>query len=77
MAEFELAEENRRTGMRIRTIGQDFAHEAALLMPLPADSFETGIVSTPRVDRCGMVAVRVCRYSVRRAGWIFRPLGRH
>ncbi|MFB9370679.1 IS21 family transposase [Kitasatospora albolonga] len=63
-AAFEQAEENRRIGMRIRTIGQDFAHEAPLLLPLPGEAFETGLALTPRVDRYGMVAVRVCRYSV-------------
>ncbi|WP_333738243.1 IS21 family transposase [Streptomyces sp. IBSBF 2806] len=65
-AEFEKAEEARRIGMRIRTIGQDFAQEAPLLLPLPLpeEGFETGIAFTPRVDRYGMVAVRVCRYSV-------------
>ncbi|WP_344442514.1 Mu transposase domain-containing protein [Kitasatospora nipponensis] len=63
-AEFERAEEGRRIGMRIRTIGQDFAQEAPLLLPLPAGPFETGMAFTPRVDRYGMVAVRVCRYSV-------------
>ncbi|MFE3638797.1 hypothetical protein [Streptomyces cellostaticus] len=60
-AEFERAEEAGRVGMRIRTIGQDFAQEAPL--PLPEAGFETGIAFTPRVDRSGMVAVRVCRYS--------------
>ncbi|MGW8768542.1 Mu transposase domain-containing protein [Streptomyces sp. NPDC055815] len=50
--------------MRNRTTGQDFALESVPLMPLPRDSFETGVVFTPRVDRYGMVAVRVCRYSV-------------
>jgi hypothetical protein len=63
-ARFEQAEENRRIGMRIRTIGQDFAHEAPLLLPLPGEGFETGLAFTPRVDRYGMVAVRACRYSV-------------
>lgn len=33
-------------------------------MPQPTDGFETGAVFTPRVDRYGMIAVRVCRYSV-------------
>ncbi|MFJ9352594.1 Mu transposase domain-containing protein [Streptomyces sp. NPDC101237] len=63
-AEFERVEEGRRIGMRIRTIGQDFAREAPLLLPLPAGHFETGMAFNPRVDRYGMVAVRVCRYSV-------------
>ncbi|NNN32174.1 IS21 family transposase [Streptomyces sp. S3(2020)] len=55
--EFERLEEDRRIGMRIRTIGQDFASEAPLLLPLPDSPFETGIVFTPRVDRYGMIAV--------------------
>nr|WP_188308583.1 hypothetical protein [Streptomyces sp. CBMA123] len=55
----EQAEENRRIGMRIRTIGQDVAQAAPLLLPLPGDAFETGLAFTPRVDRNGMVAVRV------------------
>ncbi len=63
-AGFEETEENRRIGMRIRTIGQDFAREAPLLLPLPEAPFETGLALNPRVDRYGMVAVRVCRYSV-------------
>jgi hypothetical protein len=63
-AEYERAEEDRRIGSRIRTIGQDFTHEAPLLLALPAEPFETGIAFRPRVDRYGMVAVRVCRYSV-------------
>ncbi|MGW7064093.1 Mu transposase domain-containing protein [Streptomyces sp. NPDC054904] len=62
--EFERAEEGRRIGMRIRTIGQDFLHESVLLLPQPTDGFETGAVFTTRVDRYGMIAVRVCRYSV-------------
>jgi transposase len=61
---FEQAEESRRIGMRIRTIGQDFTHEAPLLLPLPDEAFETGLAFNPRVDRYGMVAVRVCRYSI-------------
>ncbi|MGW9213588.1 hypothetical protein ACWGR4_42420 [Embleya sp. NPDC055664] len=38
-AEFERAEEARRIGMRIRSIGQDFVREAPLLLPLPDVSF--------------------------------------
>ncbi len=62
--EFEAIEENRRIGLRIRTIGQDFLHEAGLLMSLPDDAFETGLVLTPRVDRYALITVRMCRYSV-------------
>ncbi len=64
IAEAEKAEDNRRIGARIRTIGQDFAAEAPLLMPLPDEPFETGLMLTPRVDRYSQVTVRCCRYSV-------------
>jgi transposase len=64
IAAAEQAEEGRRVGMRIRTIGQDFAAEQPLLIPLPDEPFETGLVLTPRVDRYGQVMVRNNRYSV-------------
>jgi hypothetical protein len=64
IAAAEHAEEGRRIGMRIRTIGQDFAAEKLLLSPLPEEPFETGLLLTPRVDRFGQVTVRCCRYSV-------------
>jgi transposase len=64
IAEAETAEDGRRIGSRIRTIGQDFAAEAPLLMPLPEERFETGLLLTPRVDRYSQVTVRCCRYSV-------------
>jgi transposase len=62
--EAEQAEDGRRIGARIRTIGQDFAAEQPLLMPLPDEPFETGLLLTPRVDRYGQVTVRNNRYSV-------------
>ncbi|MFJ3882926.1 IS21 family transposase [Streptomyces sp. NPDC090077] len=61
---FERKEDARRIGLRIRTIGQDFTHEAGLLMPLPDEGFETGLTLTPRVDRYSMITVKMCRYSV-------------
>ena len=64
IAAAETAEDGRRIGARIRTIGQDFAAEAPLLMPLPDERFETGLLLTPRVDRYSQVTVRCCRYSV-------------
>jgi transposase len=64
IAQAEQAEDGRRIGLRIRTIGQDFAAEQPLLIPLPDEPFETGLVLTPRVDRCGQVMVRNNRYSV-------------
>ncbi len=60
----EKAEDCRRIGARIRTIGQDFAVEAPLLLPLPDEPFETGLLLTPRVDRYSQITVRCCRYSV-------------
>jgi transposase len=60
----EQAEDGRRIGVRIRTIGQDLAAERPLLIPLPDEPFETGLLLTPRVDRYGQVTVRNNRYSV-------------
>ena len=64
LAEAEEAEDRRRIGARIRTIGQDFAAERSLLIPLPDEPFETGLLLTPRVDRYSQVTVRNNRYSV-------------
>ena len=41
-------------------VGHDFALEAPLLRPLPAEAFETGLTLTPRVDRYARVTVRQC-----------------
>jgi transposase len=60
----EQAEDGRRIGSRIRTIGQDFEAEAPLLAPLPDEPFETGLVLTPRVDLRSQIMVRNNRYSV-------------
>ncbi|MGW3134911.1 hypothetical protein [Streptomyces sp. NPDC001139] len=48
----------------MRTIAQNFAREAGHLQPLPDDPFATGIALTPRVDRYGMITVKICRNSV-------------
>jgi transposase len=64
VAAAEQAEDARRIGARIRTIGQDFAAEVPLLVPLPDEPFETGLLLTPRVDRYSQVTVRMNRYSV-------------
>ncbi|MFI0405520.1 IS21 family transposase [Actinomadura sp. 3N508] len=61
---FERKEDQRRIGHRIRTIGQDFELEAAVLLPLPAEPFGTGLTFTPRVDRYSLITVKMCRYSV-------------
>jgi hypothetical protein len=64
VAAAEQAEDGRRIGARIRTIGQDFAAEVPLLVPVPDEPFETGLLLTPRVDRYSQVTVRMNRYSV-------------
>lgn len=62
--EWDAQDDGRRIGARERTIGEDFAVEQPLLVPLPDDDFETGIWLTPRVDRFSQVTVRTNRYSV-------------
>ena len=61
---YDLADEHRRIGNRTLSIGTQFAAEAGLLRPLPAETFETGLSLTPRVDRYAQVTVRQCHYSV-------------
>lgn len=56
-ARFEEAEEYRRIGMRIRTIGQDFAREASLLLPLPEDPLR----DRPRTEPAGRPLRHGCR----------------
>ena len=46
------------------TIGELFAIEQPLLVPLPDEPFETGTWLGPRVDRYSQVAIRTNRYSV-------------
>ncbi|MET8538578.1 hypothetical protein ABZV67_44690 [Streptomyces sp. NPDC005065] len=59
-----LRDGRRRIGSRPRTIDECFETERPLLMPLPEESFETGRLFTPRVDRYSQIAVRTNRYSV-------------
>ncbi|WP_406324253.1 IS21 family transposase [Streptomyces sp. NBC_01637] len=54
----------RRIMQRALTIGELFAVERPLLVPLPEEDFETGLVSSLRVDRYGQVSVRTNHYSV-------------
>lgn len=62
--EWDVADDGRRIGARARTVGEYFAAEAPLLAPLPDDEFATARLFTPRVDRYGLVTVRMNRYSV-------------
>lgn len=64
LAKCDTKDDHRRVGQRTATVGDDFAVERTLLRPLPAESFETGIVLRPRVDRHARVTVRQCQYSV-------------
>lgn len=64
LAGYDRADDHRRIEHRVRTVGQDYAIEAPLLRPLPADGFEPGLWLTPRVDRFARVTVRQATYSV-------------
>ncbi len=61
---WDQEDEGRRIADRTRTVGEFFAIERPLLVPLPPEAFETGRVFTPRVDRYAQVTVRMNRYSV-------------
>ncbi|WP_237297313.1 IS21 family transposase [Streptomyces sp. 3211] len=61
---WDQEDDNRRIRSRTHTIGEYFATEQPLLAPLPEDPFETGRLSTPRVDRYSQICVRMNRYSV-------------
>ena len=58
---WDEGEDRRRVSHRLRTVGQDFALESPLLVPLPAENFDPGLVLTPRVDRSSLVTVRATR----------------
>jgi hypothetical protein len=62
--EWDAADDARRIGTRPHTIGEHFAAEQPLLPPLPAETFETGIWLTSRVDRFSQITARTNRYSV-------------
>jgi transposase len=64
LAAADARDDHRRLEGRTVTVGTDFALEASLLRPLPADAFETGITLTPRVDRHSRISVRQTYYSV-------------
>lgn len=60
----DRADDRRRIGHRLHTVGEAFTAEKTLLKPLPVEPFETGLWLTPRVDRYAQVTVRSNRYSV-------------
>lgn len=59
-----VRDEPPRILQRALTIGEMFAVERPLLVPLPEEVFETGLVSSLRVDRYAQVSVRTNHYSV-------------
>ncbi|SDS42216.1 Transposase [Actinoplanes derwentensis] len=64
LAVADLADRDRKIRLRSRTIGEDFAAEAALLARLPAEKFGASLTLRPRVDREATVTVRMNNYSV-------------
>ena len=58
------ADDRRRIGNRIMSVGHDWAIGRELLRPLPDEPFDTALTLTPRVDRYAQVVVRTCQYSV-------------
>jgi len=61
---WDIEDEARRIGMRVRTVAEYFAVEAPLLKALPDEPFEIGRLFTPRVDRFSQITLRTNRYSV-------------
>ncbi|MFF7146133.1 Mu transposase domain-containing protein [Streptomyces nodosus] len=73
---WDQEDDARRIRSRPRTIGECFAAEQPWLVPPPEEPFETGRLSTPRVDRYSQNCVRMNRYSVpgRLIGWTVRVM---
>ncbi len=57
-------DDGRRIGGRVRTVGEDFIHEAPTLRPLPAETFFPGLELECRVDHKARICVRQHFYSV-------------
>jgi transposase len=64
LAGADAAEDVRHVAGRAATVGEDFAAERGLLLPLPPEPFATATVLWPRADRYGRISVGKCRYSV-------------
>ncbi|TYC96844.1 IS21 family transposase [Arthrobacter echini] len=62
--QWDIEDEDRRVGNRLRTVAQDFAVERSLLAPITAERFEPGLILTPRVNRSSLIRVRMASYSV-------------
>lgn len=64
LAAIDRREDDRHVHGAPASIGFNFAAEAPLLRPLPADDFEVGLTLMPRVARNSRITVRQCYYSV-------------
>jgi hypothetical protein len=64
LAEAGVRDARRHIACRPGTVAADFAAEAPLLRPLPAEGFDTGTVLWPRADKFARISVGKCRYSV-------------
>ncbi|AEV84341.1 transposase [Actinoplanes sp. SE50] len=64
LAAADLTDRERKIRLRSRTVGEDFAAEAALLGRLPTEKFGASLTLRPRVDREATVTVRMNDYSV-------------
>ena len=62
--QWDIDDDARRIAGRARTVGDHFAAEQPLLVPLPVEAFETGLTLNVRVDRYAQVTARTNRYSV-------------
>lgn len=64
LADAMARDDSRRVAQRAITVGEHVALETPMLRPLPAEAFDTMVVSSPRVDRKSRVSVRGGLYSV-------------
>jgi transposase len=64
LAAIDAAEDARHVHGRTESIGECFAAERELLLPLPDEEFDYSITLTPTVRRDSRIVVRQCYYSV-------------
>ena len=64
LAAIDAAEDARHVHGRTASIGECFAAERELLLPLPDEEFDYSITLTPTVRRDARIVVRQCYYSV-------------
>jgi transposase len=64
LAEDDVKDAQRHVEFRPNAVAADFAAEAPLLRPLPADGFDAGTTLWPKADKFARITVGKCRYSV-------------